>query len=143
MARGQVVEGELSDRRFRAEYDDLFEACPDAFIQQSTYWAEAIRDLGPDRPIFLLYRDGDEAIAGLPLYLYEHPRGNVLTSVPQAGPLGGIFFREGLSGAESFAWLKQVGELRRARFVGRWKIQLYAYAAATYNLLRLARLAAA
>lgn len=45
---------------------------------------------------------------------------------------------------EAFAWLKGVGGLRRARFVGRWKIQLYAYAAAaTYNLLRLARLAAA
>ncbi len=100
MAHGQVVEGDLSDRRFRAEYDELFEACPDAFIQQSTYWAEAIQELGPDRPIFLLYREGDTAIAGLPLYLYEHPLGNILTSVPQPGPLGGIFFREGLSVAK-------------------------------------------
>jgi hypothetical protein len=45
---------------------------------------------------------------------------------------------------EVFAWLKEIGGLRRARFVGRWKIQLSAYAAAaTYNLLRLTRLAAA
>lgn len=45
---------------------------------------------------------------------------------------------------EVFAWLKGVGGLRRAPFVGRWKIQLHAYAAAaTYNLLRLTRLAAA
>ena len=45
---------------------------------------------------------------------------------------------------EVFAWLKEVAGMRRARFVGRWKIQLSAYAAAaTYNLLRLTRLAAA
>ena len=45
---------------------------------------------------------------------------------------------------EVFAWLKEVGGMRRARFVGRWKIQLYAYAAAaSYNLLRMTRIAAA
>jgi len=45
---------------------------------------------------------------------------------------------------EVFAWLKEVAGMRRARFVGRWKIQLSAYAAAaTYNLLRLTRLSAA
>lgn len=45
---------------------------------------------------------------------------------------------------EVFAWLKEIGGMRRARFVGRWKIQLYAYAAAaSYNLLRLTRIAAA
>lgn len=45
---------------------------------------------------------------------------------------------------EVFAWLKEVGGMRRARFVGRWKIQLYAYAAAaSYNLLRMTRMAAA
>ena len=41
-------------------------------------------------------------------------------------------------------WLKQVAELRRARFVGRWKTQLYAYAAgAAYNLMRLGNLSTA
>ncbi len=45
---------------------------------------------------------------------------------------------------EVFAWLKEVAGMRRARFVGRWKIQLQAYAAAaSYNLLRLTRLATA
>ena len=43
-----------------------------------------------------------------------------------------------------FGWLKEIGRLRRARFAGQWKIQLYAYAAAaTYNFLRLGQLSAA
>lgn len=43
-----------------------------------------------------------------------------------------------------FGWLKDVGGLRKTRFVGRWKTQLTAYAAAAaYNFLRLAKLAPA
>lgn len=45
---------------------------------------------------------------------------------------------------EIFGWLKSVGGLRKTRFVGQWKTRLYAQAAgATWNLLRLCRLAAA
>jgi hypothetical protein len=80
----------------RQRYDQLFEDCPHAFIQQSTYWAEVIQDMGPDRPIFLLAEVAGEAVGGLPLYLYEHALGNVLISVPHPGPLGGIFVRAGL-----------------------------------------------
>lgn len=92
----EVVEFGLEDARWRSRYDALFEATPDAFIQQSTLWAEVISELGPDRPIFLLCRDGDRDLAGLPLYLYEDGLGNILTSVPQPGPLGGVFCRSGL-----------------------------------------------
>lgn len=43
-----------------------------------------------------------------------------------------------------FGWLKEIGGLRRTRFVGRWKTKLFACAsAAAYNLLRLAKLSAA
>jgi transposase len=42
---------------------------------------------------------------------------------------------------EIFGWLKSVGGFARARFVGRWKIELQMFVvAAAYNLLRLARL---
>lgn len=42
---------------------------------------------------------------------------------------------------EIFGWMKTVAGLRKTRFIGRWKTQLYAYAAgAAYNLLRLTRL---
>lgn len=45
---------------------------------------------------------------------------------------------------EIFGWLKTVGGLRKTRYVGRWKTQLYAYAAgAAYNFLRLVNLEAA
>ena len=40
-------------------------------------------------------------------------------------------------------WIKTVAGLERTRFVGRWKTQLYAYAAgAAWNFLRLTNLAA-
>ena len=42
---------------------------------------------------------------------------------------------------EIFGWLKTVGGLRKSRFIGMAKTQLYAYLAATaYNLLRIGRL---
>lgn len=45
---------------------------------------------------------------------------------------------------ELFGWSKTIGGLRRAGFIGRWKIRLQAeITAAAYNLLRLARLAPA
>lgn len=103
-----VEEIDFTDRELVERYDRLFEACPDAFIQQSTYWCSVIKDLGPDKPIFLLCSDAGEDIAGLPLYLYEHEIGNILTSVPQAGPLGGIFHKRGISWEEkdeAYKWL--------------------------------------
>lgn len=40
-----------------------------------------------------------------------------------------------------FGWLKTIAGLRKTRFIGRWKTQLYAYAAAAaYNFLRLTNL---
>ena len=95
-----IIEFELADRRVRERYDALFEACPQALIQQSTYWAEVIQDLGPDEPIFLLAEDDSQQLAGLPLYLYRGSAGNALISVPHPGPLGGIFVHPGLNPAE-------------------------------------------
>ena len=44
---------------------------------------------------------------------------------------------------EIFGWLKTIGGMRKMRFVGRWKIQEYAYAAAaTFNFMRLAKIEA-
>jgi hypothetical protein len=89
----KVVAFELSDSALRARYDELFDACPHAFLQQSTAWAEAISDLSPDRAIFLLAMEGPSPVGGLPLYLFSGEPGPVLTSVPHAGPLGGVFCR--------------------------------------------------
>ena len=42
---------------------------------------------------------------------------------------------------EIMGWLKNVAGLRKTRFVGRWKTQLYAFgSAAAYNFLRLGKL---
>jgi len=96
-----VIEVGLNDIEARARYDRLFEECPDAFIQQSTYWAETTLDLYPrqDKPIFLICEQDGKDVAGFPLYLYEHPLGNAISSVPHAGPLGGIFHRQNLDSA--------------------------------------------
>jgi hypothetical protein len=91
-----VIEFVLDDCENRRRYDALFEDCPQAFVQQSTYWAEVIQDLGPDRPIFLLAEEDGQALAGLPLYLYQGPAGSALISIPHPGPLGGVFARENM-----------------------------------------------
>lgn len=101
----------------RARYDRLFEDNPEALIQQSSYWARAIAEVGPDRPVLLLCHEGERDLGALPLYLYENRHGNVLTSVPQPGPLGGVLLRQGLTPAEAeavyAALLDRAGELAR------------------------------
>lgn len=85
----------LQDEALLARYDTFFESCPNAFIQQSTDWARAVAPLGPDQPYFLLCEDDAGPVGGLPLYHFSGPVGGILTSVPQAGPLGGVFLRPG------------------------------------------------
>lgn len=87
----------LEDRDVRTRYDRLFDSCPTAFIQQSSQWAEVIKDLGPDLSILLLCSGGGEELAGLPLYLFQQEAGAILTSVPQPGPLGGVFVRSSVA----------------------------------------------
>jgi hypothetical protein len=42
---------------------------------------------------------------------------------------------------ESFGWMKTIGGLRKARYRGCRRVQMHVYfVAATYNLLRIARL---
>ncbi|MBI5119554.1 MAG: GNAT family N-acetyltransferase [Rhodospirillales bacterium] len=89
------------DEALLARYDAFFESCPNAFIQQSTDWARVIAPLGPDHPYFLLCEDEMGPVGGLPLYHFIGPAGGVLTSVPQAGPLGGVFLRPGQEGNEA------------------------------------------
>jgi hypothetical protein len=91
MTNFEIIRVDPANIPGRERYDRFFENCENAFIQQSSYWAEVIRDLGPDEPVFLLYGEDGRDLAGLPLYLFRSPFGNILTSVPQPGPLGGIF----------------------------------------------------
>lgn len=107
----------LTDAAARARYDALFADCPEAFVQQSTDWAEVIAPLGPDEPIFLLAEDGaGQAIGGLPLYLFRAAPGPILTSVPQPGPLGGVFCRPGTDADAVYrALLDAAGRLARER----------------------------
>ncbi|MFZ5807316.1 MAG: GNAT family N-acetyltransferase [Verrucomicrobiota bacterium] len=94
----QKIDLALSEDRRR--YDDLFEQCPQAFIQQSTDWADVISGMGPDEPMFLIASENSKDVAGLPLYLFRGKHGNILTSVPQNGPLGGVFHHPSLNEAQ-------------------------------------------
>src|SRR5207253_230254 len=81
-----------------ADYEALHAAAEGALAQQSVAWSDVIAPLGPDEPLFLVARDdAGRAIAGLPLFRFSGPQGAILTSVPQAGPLGGVFTRHDLA----------------------------------------------
>ena len=93
-------------------YDELFDACPNAFVQQSTAWGTIIAPLSPDTPYFLIAYDvaTRRCLAGMPLYLFAGAYGSVLTSIPHAGPLGGIFLREGLTDIQRTTLYKKMME---------------------------------
>lgn len=71
-------------------YRDFCERCPQVVAQQTLEWCYTIKDLGPDEPFLLMAKEGEAVVGILPAYLYRSPLGNVLTSVPQPGPLGGV-----------------------------------------------------
>lgn len=72
------------------DYDLFLNTCEYGFTQQTTLWRDVIQGLGPDEPFFLLARDNGTPVGALPLYLYRGEFGNIMTSVPQPGPHGGI-----------------------------------------------------
>ncbi len=69
---------------------DLLQACPDSFAQQTPQWGAVIEALGVDEAAWLGCWRGTRLVALLPAYRFRGPLGAILTSVPQAGPLGGI-----------------------------------------------------
>ncbi len=72
------------------ELDAFFEACPTSVAQQTPGWRDVIRGIDADEPLFLGCRSGGRLVGVLPGYRFEGPLGAILTSVPQAGPLGGV-----------------------------------------------------
>lgn len=73
-----------------AKLDAFFEACPTSFAQQTPGWRDVITAIDRDEPLFLACSEGGALCGVLPAYRFEGPLGAILTSVPQAGPLGGV-----------------------------------------------------
>ena len=85
-----VCEFSPSEEAADRELDRFFDACPTSFAQQTPGWRDVITGIDRDEPHFLGCRRGGELVGVLPAYRYEGPLGAILTSVPQAGPLGGV-----------------------------------------------------
>ncbi len=81
--RGRATPGDAAIERF-------LDACPESFAQQTVGWRNVIAPIGPDDPFFQVCRRAGEICGVLPAYAFEGPLGRILTSVPQAGPLGGV-----------------------------------------------------
>ncbi len=79
-----------------AELDAFFGSCPTSFAQQTPGWREVITGIDRDEPATLVCFRDDELVGVLPGFRFEGPLGSILTSVPQAGPLGGVAVRPGV-----------------------------------------------
>lgn len=89
---------EILDSKSVAAYDRFSHQCPHGLAQQSVEWSDVIAPISPDTPYFLVVRNTDngEVLGGLPLYYFKGKFGGIMTSVPHAGPLGGVLLRPGL-----------------------------------------------
>ena len=88
---------DLKDIDLIKRYENLHRKCEFAFFQQSVAWAHSIKDFGPDVPIFLLCEINNIDVAGIPIYLFSGKYGNIMTSIPQPGPVGGLFHADNIS----------------------------------------------
>lgn len=73
-----------------AEIDAFLDACAQSVAQQTTAWRDVLASVDRDEPHFLGCRAGGRLVGVLPAYRFDGPLGAILTSVPQAGPLGGV-----------------------------------------------------
>lgn len=83
-----VVQGR--DPAADARIEVFLDACPSSFAQQTIGWRNVIAPIGPDESHFLVCQRREEIVGVLPAYAFQGSLGKILTSVPQAGPLGGI-----------------------------------------------------
>jgi hypothetical protein len=90
MARTLDVTVLASDPATDAEVGAFLDACPTSVAQQTTGWRDVITSVDRDEPLFLGCRDAGRLVGVLPAYRFRGPLGAILTSVPQAGPLGGV-----------------------------------------------------
>ena len=89
-SRSLAVEPIPVSDRADAEVAAFLDACPTSFAQQTLGWRDVITRLDRDEPHFLGCRREGQLVGVLPAYRFEGRLGAILTSVPQAGPLGGI-----------------------------------------------------
>ncbi len=79
-----------SDKKSCLLYETFLLSCPNSVVQQTLAWSNVITDMDRDQAFFCMVVDRNQVIGVLPLYVYKHPLGNILTSVPYPGPLGGV-----------------------------------------------------
>lgn len=91
----EVVRLPAHDSLVDAEIDELLDACGSSFAQQTPSWRDVILGAGTDEPAWLGCRRAGKLVGLLPGFRFEGPLGAILTSVPHAGPLGGVACRDG------------------------------------------------
>lgn len=80
----------LDDQATAAEVAGFLQGCPTSFAQQTLQWGAVITAIDRDEPAWLACRRSGRLVGLLPAYRYAGPLGSILTSVPQAGALGGV-----------------------------------------------------
>ncbi|MBN1157294.1 GNAT family N-acetyltransferase [Candidatus Woesearchaeota archaeon] len=78
------------DEKNEHEYADFLEQNKESVCQQTIEWRDVIMDVSPDKPIFLLAKRGGKVVGAMPNYIFKCELGNIMTSIPHAGPYGGI-----------------------------------------------------
>ena len=79
-----------------AELQELLDACPASFAQQTPAWRDVITSIDGDQAQFVTCRRDGQLVGVLPAYRYAGPLGAIFVSCAQAGPLGGVACRAGV-----------------------------------------------
>ena len=101
----EIVRFKVDDEVNLREYEQFLEDCPNTFIQQTSHWAKILTKCGEYEPIFLMVKHNGAAVGALPLYVFHGSLGSIITSTPEAGPLGGIVVHPGAEAEPIYAAL--------------------------------------
>jgi hypothetical protein len=81
---------------FHEDLNYIISNSNNAIIQQTQLWTSVISPISPDKPFFIISKYNNVPVSAISLYLFQGEFGNILTSIPHAGPMGGIFSIDGI-----------------------------------------------
>ncbi len=80
------------DKKNEARYNKFLEET-NSYFQQTLAWRDVILSFKTDQSVVIIVEDQHQIIGAIPLFIFSGKYGNIITSVPYPGPLGGVIIK--------------------------------------------------
>lgn len=100
-----MIKVDILKKNEEKDYSDFINDCSNALVHSTLEWRDVIKNICDDEPLFFIAKRDDKIIGALPAYFYKCDLGNMMLSIPHAGPSGGIVIKDGEDKTQIFELL--------------------------------------